>query len=167
MTEADREDTIVEIERLLVRIETDQRHRATVADIRKLLKRIGSAARRPTRRRTGEDTKYALEGEGEQASLAEYRQSGQPLRVGKPAYDLLVNTLAAAGRPLAFDEVMTAMANASSDPPADWQARVILRYLLRAKPDLVRRARSRYQPLNPPGLRKAAERWWKAARRGS
>lgn len=160
-------DPIKEIERLLVAVEKahpDQR--PLVAAIREQL-RFVTARSRPSPRRTGEATTYSVEGSGEHAGLAEYRRSGPPLRVPQGAYDLVVSVLAAAERPLPFDELMSALRAEQADPPADWQVRVVLRYLLRAEPALLRRTRSRYQPVTPKSFKGAADRWWKVTKRES
>lgn len=155
-----------EIERLLSVIEKAHPDTKTVvAAIREQLRSL-TARSRPSPRRTGEDTTYSVEGSGGQAGLAEYRPSGPPLRVPKSAYDLVVNVLAATERPLPFDEVMLALRD-QADPPADWQVRVALRYLLRADPAVLRRTRSRYQPITPRTFKGAAERLWRATTRAS
>lgn len=160
----DKEVNIIgEIEGLLSQIEKahpDQK--TTVAAIRHRLRSLGAKPRPPVRRRTGQETSYTVEGTGGQASLAEHRPSGPPLRVPKRAYDVVVDVLSTAARPLPFDELMSAMRD-QTDPPADWQVRVVLRYLLRADPPVLRRSRSRYQPVTSGKFRTAASKWWKAA----
>lgn len=159
-------DPIKEIERLLSAVEKahpDQK--PVLAAIREQLRSV-TTRNRPSPRRTGEATTYSVEGTGGHAGLAEYRSSGPPLRVPKPAYDHVVNVLAAADRPLPFDDLMSALRK-GADPPADWQVRVVLRYLLRADPAVLRRTRSRYQPITLRAFKAGAERWWKATTRGT
>lgn len=166
MTDAGRKATLGRIERLLARIqEADPRHEAVIADIRQLVLALAATPRAvPAQRRTGEGTSYSVEGAGDTASLAEYRASGQPLRVAKHTYDVIVEVLGSAQRPLPFDEIMVNAAKKSGDAPADWQVRVVLRYLLRAEPPVLRRTRSRYHPVTPPGkFAGAASKWWRRA----
>jgi hypothetical protein len=165
MLDAKREDALDQIDQLLGRVEDDARHKATVAEIRRLLKRLMPQRVSAVRRRTGEETEYRLEGRGEQATLAEFRRAGQPLRVPKHVYEQLVDLLASADRPLAFDEIMMQMARTATDTPAEWQARVVLRFLMRARPEVIRRARSRYRAVAPNRFRIAAEKWWRSAAR--
>lgn len=167
---ADKEvnNPIEDIERLLRRIEKAHPDaKAVVSEIRERVRLLIDRPRRSSARRTGAETTYVVEGgTGDKGSLAEHRPSGQPLRVSKQAYDIVVDVLAAAERPLPFDELM-AQTTTKVNAPADWQVRVVLRYLLRAEPEIIRRVRSRYQPVTPRTFKAAANRAWKATAGGS
>jgi hypothetical protein len=158
------ENPLATIERLLSGIErSDSRHVAAVAEIRRLLHDRTQRSRVVPRRRTGDGTKYAVEGRGSQASLSESRPTAQPLRVGKPTFDLVVSVLGSADRPLGFDEIVAAVGTKSDHAPADWQIRVILRFLLRADPEILLRSRSRYHAVTPTKFASASNKWWAAA----
>lgn len=74
-------------------------------------------------------------------------------------YDGIVDVLERADRALPFDEVMTEAAKGAF-PPAEWQVRVVLRFLMRKPPSIVLRERSRYRAADPQKLRAAANKMW-------
>jgi hypothetical protein len=116
------------------------------------------------KKRTGESTLYRVEAVNSREVLGEYRPSASPLRVGRDIYDAVVQSLSQSERPLGVDEALTAIVRAVDTPPAEWQIRVVLRYMLRGDPPFVARNRSRYHPLNNKTFRKAAANWWESGR---
>lgn len=160
-------DALERIDRLLAQIsQIDGRHRVAVAEIRRLLKTVVAAPVPTAHKRTGAKTGYTVEGDGPQATLSEHRAAGQPLRVPKSAYDQIVAVFIDSDRPMPFDDIMREINSKGPviSSPAEWQVRVVLRFLLRAKPPLLLRARSRYQPVVQAAFAVAAGKWWLAAR---
>lgn len=156
-----RDRVLQEIGRLLGQIERDDpRQRAAVDDIRKLIGEIGPRSKASAPRRTSDTTTYRIAGVGAQASLGEHRPAAQPLRVPRAMFNAIVAILADSDRPVPFDEIMRDAAKAQQ-PPAEWQARVVLRFLMRADPEILVRSRSRYQPNDSKHFLKLAEKWWK------
>jgi hypothetical protein len=67
---------------------------------------------------------------------------------------------------LEFEEVLQGVAKKLPDP-TDWQVRVVLRFLMNAKPPLIVRERNKYRPLHPKKLLAEADAAWSALAKAS
>ena len=114
-------------------------------------------------RRSGEGTRYAIQNVHQRLMLAEHRPTGRPLRASRELFDAVVETLAQAKKPVGYDELAEGTAAKFGSHPIDWQLRVVLRFLLRATPAILRRERSRYFPEDRRLFKRSAETWWNAA----
>lgn len=119
--------------------------------------------RRPVRPRRGKDINYVVEVVNQRPMLAERRSSGQPLRVDQDFYRGVVSVLASAKKPLTFDDIMEGVAPQMVQRPADWQLRVVLRFLRRHSPPILGRERGRYTAEDSKTFLTAAAKAWKAA----
>jgi hypothetical protein len=101
---------------------------------------------RAIQKRGGRNIKYAVEQISGRPLLTELRMGGgsKPFRVGRDIYDAVVETLARSERPLMFDEIMEQVGAAVQPRPAEFQVRMVLRFLLRAQPTMLLRSRNRY-----------------------
>jgi hypothetical protein len=137
--------------------------RGVVAEITKLIGSIEVelVPHRPLQRRTGENTRYAVEIINHRQMLSEYRSVGRPLRVDKPLFDGIVSMLAGTSKPIAFEEIADGVERLIGTRPVEWQMRVVLRFLLRADPPILKRNRSRYSP-ESKAIRASAAKWWQS-----
>ena len=140
-----------------------------VHEVERLLTALEHAGLRPTgRSRTGEQTSYRIERPAASridlsyACLLESRPGARPLRVPHGEFRSVVDALAQLERPVPFDDLMAAVTKATAGSrPSEWQVRVVLRFLLKATPPILRRSRSRYFPENPQSFSKDADNWWR------
>lgn len=116
---------------------------------------------RPARRGTGA-MRYVVETTQQGDVLTEERLSGrsQPYRCPKAVYLNLASVLAAAERPLAVEEIISAAEKKVGERPADHQVRVVLRLWMHTEPPLIVRGRARYRPVEPDRLVTHAARHW-------
>jgi hypothetical protein len=116
---------------------------------------------RPSRRGTGA-INYLVERTEQGEVLTEDRAGGKskPFRCPAKVYETLVVVLSEAARPLALDEIMTAVAARMGDRPPEHQVRVALRLWMHIEPPLATRNRTRYRPSSLTQFsRQAVEHW--------
>jgi len=146
----------------IVRTHPDQK--VVVLEILALLS-VAEGALEPSsrllQRRTGENTRYAVETISQRPMLSEYRSVGRPLRVDESLFDGIASVLGGTTKPIAFDEIADGVEKLIGTRPVEWQMRVVLRFLLRAAPPILKRNRSRYAP-ESKGFKAAAHKWWRA-----
>lgn len=94
--------------------------------------------------------------------LTEHRVGGksQPFRVPKSLYLLAAKTMAAAQKPLKFEELLKDVSDKASPSPGPHQVRAVLRFWQTSEPSLVNRARSRYSAPAPKTFARDAQRRW-------
>jgi len=126
---------------------------------------VGSRGTRLVQRRTGTGVKYRIEMVNKRAMLYEVRPLGAPLRVSHELYTSLVRVLAATDTPLYYDEIAEGVEEATAAKLAEWQGRLLLRFLQRADPSIVVRERSRYRVVDTERFPAAAQRLWRATER--
>ena len=131
-----------------------------VDQIHKLLDGLPGTRRRSVQRRTGEGVRYEVRTVNKRALLYEVRPAGAPLRVGRDLFDAMVELLAAANKPMSYDELAEGAEAKTGADLADWQGRVLIRFLQQADPPIVIRERSRYRAVDPSKFAAAARRLW-------
>ena len=119
---------------------------------------------RPSRRGTGDIT-YIVEKTQQGEVLTEHRVGGKskPFRCPRAVYNILAAILGEAERPLAVDEVMSAVEIRLGERPADHQVRVALRFWMHCAPPLITRSRARHRVTNPATMISEATRLWNAS----
>ena len=116
---------------------------------------------RPSRRGTGDIT-YIVEKTQQGEVLTENRVGGKskPFRCPKAVYEALAAVLGETERPLAVDEIMTAVEERLGMRPADHQVRAVLRFWLHTVPPLITRNRARHRPIRSASIvREVTELW--------
>ena len=91
--------------------------------------------------------------------LAEYRAGrSQPFLVPQEVYDAAACVMAQARSPISFNDWHEAVNRRLDRELSDYQCRAILRFWLAAKPSLVKKMRTRYQPTSRTDFPTAARR---------
>ena len=117
----------------------------------------------PKRRSRYKPKRYAVRKVGDQEMLCEFRvDSDIPFRCPKSTLDAVVRTLAAADRPMSFNEIEDEVNKVLPEPAATYQIRVCLRFLASAHLGLVRRNRARFVAPQPKRLQRSAASTWRA-----
>lgn len=160
--------TVEDVRRLLDRIV--KRHpdvQGIAAEITGLLDGLAAGgAQRPVQRRTGEGVEYRIETVKKRQMLYEVRPAGAPLRVSHDLYTALVSVLAESEKPLSYDEIAEGIEKTSDMKLAEWQGRLLLRFIQRADPPIVVRERSRYRLVDPATkFTTAAQKLWRSTER--
>lgn len=121
---------------------------------------------RPARRGAG-NVEYLVEGSGAGETLAEHRRGGKsmPHRCSRSLYDAVAQVLVGADRPLAVEEIMTAVEKVLGGRPAEFQVRVPLRLWMSVDPPLIVRMRARYRATDTFVFTTATAMLWADIRR--
>lgn len=159
--------TVEEVRRLLDRIV--KRHpdvHDLAVEIAGMLDGLVSAmTKKPAQRRTGENVEYRVEVVNKRPMLYELRPAGAPLRVSHDLYMALVRVLGPSLRPLSYDEIAEGVEEMTGTKVAEWQGRLLLRFIQRADPPIVVRERSRYRAVDPAKFPAAALKLWRSSER--
>lgn len=107
--------------------------------------------------------RYVRESVGGSEVLAEYRHDSRiPLRSPREMFFGVVEILAKAADPLAFDELQAMLGERFGSEPAGYQARIALRFLTSADVELVTRSKSRYSAVRQGQLKTASQQVWES-----
>ena len=155
--------------RLLKVMEANDGARQPLVEVLQLLEPLESYLRRELARGSGRKsdqtgTRYTIERKKNEAEvLTEHRGRGasQPYKCPRYVFDRAVEVIAGADPAMEFEEVLQGVAKKLPDP-TDWQVRVVLRFLMNAKPPLIVRERNKYRPLHPKKLVAEAGGAWAA-----
>lgn len=121
----------------------------------------GTRASNNDRPRRNKPKAYAREEVGGAEVLAEYRDdSPLPLRASKAVFDEVVSILAKADKPMPFRAVQTQLRDRFTEEPAEYQARIVLRYLQSPQIKLITRRNASYRATDPKKIRRAAKDAW-------
>ena len=112
-------------------------------------------------KRSGVGVRYEVRRSGTSSALYELRPGGAPLRVGQDVFLGVTDVLASANRPLSHDEIGEEMPKQLM--ASEWQIRVVLRFLQKATPPILRRSRSRYAASESKKFLMETERHWQRA----
>lgn len=125
---------------------------------------VADGGRDADRQTRGKPKSYQVEGAGAEEVLAEYRPDDKtPFRCPRTTYDALAKVFAKSDRFLKYEEVIKLLAKEIKPVPADYQARVILRFWAQPEVGLIERSRARYRANKATGFGEAAKRAWKEA----
>lgn len=122
-----------------------------------------SAAPAVPRGRRNQPKIYRIEGRPGRAALCEYRADDpdRPFRCQKPTYDALARVMAAAPKPMKFDDITKRLKKELGELPALYQLRVALRFWRTPETLLVNKFRTCYVASAADRFERLAEDAWK------
>jgi hypothetical protein len=159
-------DALGSIRKVLARLLKDHpAEENAINQILRLLDKVEHAVsppKVPAGKRTGEHTTYSVRIANRQPILSETR-GGQVMRVDYDLFNSVVAVLRKSDQPLPFDEIVAGVSTNTKVRPVEWQVRVVLRFLLRADPPVLRHSRSRYFPVDQKTFSHSALSWWQSS----
>ncbi len=112
-------------------------------------------------KRRNKPKRYARETVGGIEMLAEYREDNAiPLRTPKEVLFALVEILSDANRRVSFGELQKKLAKRVGTPPADYQARIAIRFLMSQDARLISREKAKYHLCETENSSLAIKRVW-------
>ncbi|MEE9295599.1 MAG: hypothetical protein V3W34_11645 [Phycisphaerae bacterium] len=109
----------------------------------------------------GKAKEYRVERTGKREVVAEYRPDDlRPFRCPRSTYDAVARALAKSSGPVAYDQIVSDVAQSLGTARADYQIRVALRFLTDPDVGLVERNRARYRVLRSRSFLKQARDAW-------